>query len=878
VNTTGNSSAISHDRQHGLFGAAGWGTSIIGLSVVLPCECRCGSVQATIGSTAGFDGAALICTKCNCHAGRLPSRSLAFITKVSDLFGRPSEPIVIRSPNSGRLDPKPAATAADNLRGEAASVIRATAMTNHLQADRDAVESLVNSLFPYANPENFISLRAFHDLNDGRPPLFVEGVQLGDPLLLDRVCTRITETANRDKPHVFCPPLCTFRTPNGGKLEDLAEGICLTVDCDENPQAALAKLTALLGPPTCVVASGGVWTNPTTGEQEDKLHLHWRLSEPASDKETFDQLREARKLAADHVGADKTAASIVHPLRWAGSWHRKDPTQPRLVRIETNPDAEIELSFALERLRELNPGPRSNGGNEGHTCNEQLHAPLPDIKAALTALPNYDLDWESWNRMGMAAWAASSGEASEAFDKWSQKSSKYDAATTEARWKHYAKSPPDRIGAGTIFYEADKLVPGWRKSLNDVGIGRDEFTKLAALSRVEYDRCRKETAQRLGITLATLDSEVASLRLQKQQDDAIPPHWQVESWEEPINCETLLKALVSRLQRHVVMTSEQALTTALWVMMSWLHDRVAVHSPILMVTSAEANSGKSTLLGVLEFLVPRGLSCVSLNEATLFRSVDLWKPSLICDEADTLFVDNEPLRAVFNSGWTRGAGVLRCVGEEHIPKLFLTFCPKIVGLKGRKLPDTTLSRAIIIELRRKKPDETAQDFEHIDDEDLAILRRQLSRWAGDNAESLAGATPDMPPGFHNRVRANWKLLFAIADLAGDNWPPEARAAASKMVGAIDATSIGIELLTAIKAEFDATGADCITSKNLVERLTGDPEGRWSEFRNGRPITQKQLAGLLKQYTIISSTVHPTGEPDAKGYKRTQFEDAWERYL
>jgi hypothetical protein len=50
-----------------------------------------------------------------------------------------------------------------------------------------------------------------------------------------------------------------------------------------------------------------------------------------------------------------------------------------------------------------------------------------------------------------------------------------------------------------------------------------------------------------------------------------------------------------RLQRHVVLTPDQALTVALWIIMAWAHAGAAIYSPILMATSAEANSGKSTL-------------------------------------------------------------------------------------------------------------------------------------------------------------------------------------------------------------------------------------------------------------------------------------------
>jgi len=83
-------------------------------------------------------------------------------------------------------------------------------------------------------------------------------------------------------------------------------------------------------------------------------------------------------------------------------------------------------------------------------------------------------------------------------------------------------------------------------------------------------------------------------------------------------------------------------------------------------------------------------------------------------------------------------------------------------MKGRRLPDTTLGRAIIVEMKRKSPGEAAQDFRHIDDAGLARLRRQLHRWSIDNA-ALADALPEMLPGFRNRVAANWNLLLAIAE-------------------------------------------------------------------------------------------------------------------
>ncbi len=84
------------------------------------------------------------------------------------------------------------------------------------------------------------------------------------------------------------------------------------------------------------------------------------------------------------------------------------------------------------------------------------------IVSAVDAIPNTGpADWEAWNRTGMALWAATGGsqEGWEAFDSWSAYNNAYDAKATHARWDHYAKSPPNKIGAGTIFRMA--MEAGW---------------------------------------------------------------------------------------------------------------------------------------------------------------------------------------------------------------------------------------------------------------------------------------------------------------------------------------------------------------------------------------------------------------------------------
>jgi hypothetical protein len=70
----------------------------------------------------------------------------------------------------------------------------------------------------------------------------------------------------------------------------------------------------------------------------------------------------------------------------------------------------------------------------------------------------------------------------------------------------------------------------------------------------------------------------------------------------------------------------------------------------------------------------------------------------------------------------------------------------------------------------------------------------------------------------------------------------------------------------------------MSSADLVAALVADPERPWAEWARGRPLTQRQLARLLKPFCIISQTVHTPGFKDAKGYRRIDFQEAWSAYL
>lgn len=264
-----------------------------------------------------------------------------------------------------------------------------------LEPDRDAIEIFADALFRHAGTQGFASLRAFFEGDSSRPfrisPISLAG---GLPFLIECAEDDARRAAQDPKPVVFAPPIAVFGNKDRAGEKDIALGLALSVELDEHPQRARERLEELLGQATVVVRSGGVWTDPATGEVHDKVHCHWRLAKPAQGKDELGKLKEARDIAASLVGGDPTNRPVCHPIRWPGSWHRK--ATPRLCEIEAaDPDREIELDAALATLTaaapalgtgngQADPDPGGSAGDWGEligniVAGKELHASLTPL-------------------------------------------------------------------------------------------------------------------------------------------------------------------------------------------------------------------------------------------------------------------------------------------------------------------------------------------------------------------------------------------------------------------------------------------------------------------------------------------------------------------
>ena len=353
----------------------------------------------------------------------------------------------------------------------------------------------------------------------------------------------------------------------------------------------------------------------------------------------------------------------------------------------------------------------------------------------------------------------------------------------------------------------------------------------------------------------------------------------------------LINDLAAFIRRFVVVTPEQLLVVALWVVHTHCVERFA-QTPYLAVTSPEKQCGKSRLLEVLDLLVPRPWMTVTPSEAVVFRYIDKRMPTLLLDEVDTIFNPRtadkyEGLRSLLNSGHRRGARVSRCVGATGNIAEFSVFSAKVLAGIGT-LPDTVADRSVPIRLERRKPDEEVERFRHRDiAPDAHELLLRMHAWVAEHADALEVARPDLPDELSDRMQDGCECLIAIADAAGCG-----AAARTALVTLLtgerldDQETMRLRLLRDLRTVFARRKMpNGITTSTLLAALVAMDESPWSNYY-GRSLEDRDLANLLKPYGIRSTTFRPKKRAGAnaasvrpqRGYKRDALYEAWERYL
>src|ERR1044072_1582451 len=402
----------------------------------------------------------------------------------------------------------------------------------------------------------------------------------------------------------------------------------------------------------------------------------------------------------------------------------------------------------------------------------------------------------------------------------------------------------------------------------------------AGLPSLEYERQRKEAAQALGWRIAVLDKLVEGKR-QGHDHDAMQGRaldlGDGEPGPESVNAADVLNEVAETFSRYIVLPNGAADALALWCAHTHVYDVFAC-SPRLNISSPDKRCGKTTLRDVISVLVPRALPTDNLTVAVLFRVVEAHNPTLLADECDAFLNDNEDLRGLLNSGHRRGGQALRCVGDTNEVRAFNVFGPAVLCGIG-SLPGTLHDRSIVLRLERAKPGELRDRFDCRHTEQEQELCRKLSRFCVDNRAVLGTCDPTLLPGMFNRLADTWRPLFAIAEVAGGDWPRRAMAAYAKLTSKDDQDSqgVGVTLLSDIKKVFDEGKCKRIFSKALLASLCAMTDSAWPEANKGKAITETWIANRLRPFGVHSKDLR-IGKNHAKGYEASDFAAAFDRYI
>jgi hypothetical protein len=348
--------------------------------------------------------------------------------------------------------------------------------------------------------------------------------------------------------------------------------------------------------------------------------------------------------------------------------------------------------------------------------------------------------------------------------------------------------------------------------------------------------------------------------------------------------ETILDQIEHFLARFVIYpTIEARVAHVLWIAHTWFMDAWE-NTPRIAFLSPEPGSGKSRALEVSAPLVPRSVHAVNTTPAYLFRKVSDpdGLPTILYDEIDTVFgpkaKDNEDIRGMLNAGHHRSGMAGRCVVRgrlvetEELP----AYCA--VALAGLDdLPDTIMSRSVIVRMRRRAPSETVEPWRmRINAPEAEELAADILAWSSGRAHLISW--PELPNEIQDRDADIWEPLIAVADLAGGAWPERARCSAVALVADKSARppSLGVMLLQDLRDVFHIAGADKMSTDDLLEQLVEMEESPWADIR-GKALNARSLAGRLSKYGVKSKNVRVAGRV-VKGYDASDLADAWSRYL
>ena len=337
----------------------------------------------------------------------------------------------------------------------------------------------------------------------------------------------------------------------------------------------------------------------------------------------------------------------------------------------------------------------------------------------------------------------------------------------------------------------------------------------------------------------------------------------------------LLDEAVGFINRFTVMPSgDYADVCAVWAAGTHAFQAFQTYPRLGFVSDWPA-SGKSRALTMTGLLSAKTKTLTNYTAAVLTRWLAKGR-TVALDETDTIFRTDKSaplMQAALNDGFTFKGVADKCAGGDDVTEKSI-YCPVLFG-GLRKLPPATMSRSLLVYMEKRKPEQRIESYmARLHDPQGEAIGRALGDWAGSVALELAEAWPDLPDGCEDRTADCWWALFAIADVAGRDWPDRIRAAYAELTKGVTAEP-EVSPLTRLLADVYAVWeqGDKIGSKDLLELLYALPGAPWATWWPPA-VAPRELAAMLRGAGIEPRKIRLPGKAPVQGYERTDFERVW----